>query len=81
MKQCAMNQLGIAILPEMEVLDELADGRLIALDIDFSDYALYTQLVWHKQKWKSPAMQAFIDVTTNFFSEKASVNAIREFTQ
>jgi DNA-binding transcriptional LysR family regulator len=71
-KQCAINQLGIAVLPEMSVLDELSERRLVALDMDFSEYPLYTQLVWHKQKWKSPAIQAFIDVTTQFFSQKTS---------
>lgn len=71
-KQCAINQLGIAILPEMSVMDELSEGSLVALDMDFSEYLLYTQLVWHKQKWKSPAIQAFIDVTTEFFSQQTT---------
>ncbi|MBJ9989396.1 LysR family transcriptional regulator [Paenibacillus sp. S28] len=70
-KQCAINKLGIAVLPEMAVLEELSDGRLVALNMDFSKHQLFTQLVWHKRKWKSPAVQAFIDVTTKFFSQTA----------
>jgi len=66
-KQCAINKLGIAVLPEMAVLEELSDGQLVALNMDFSKHQLFTQLVWHKRKWKSPAVQAFIDVTTKFF--------------
>ncbi|SDO84553.1 DNA-binding transcriptional regulator, LysR family [Paenibacillus sp. yr247] len=70
-KQCAINKLGIAVLPEMAVLSELLDGRLAALNMDFSKHRLYTQLVWHKRRWKSPAVQAFIDVTTRFFSQNS----------
>ncbi|MCM3781907.1 LysR substrate-binding domain-containing protein [Neobacillus mesonae] len=68
-KQCAINRLGIAVLPEMAVLAEQSDGRLVALDFEFSNPSLFTQVAWNKRKWRSPAVQAFIHEINKFFSQ------------
>jgi DNA-binding transcriptional LysR family regulator len=62
-KQCAMVGMGIAFLPEITVTTELAQGRLTVLS--WSDHVFHamTQMIWHREKWLSPAMQAFIAMT------------------
>jgi DNA-binding transcriptional LysR family regulator len=64
-KQCAMVGMGIAFLPRMTVTAELAQERLVALTWSEHDFHAATQMIWHKEKWISPAMQAFIAVTHN----------------
>ncbi len=62
-KQCAMVGMGIAFLPRMTVTTELAQGRLVVLNWSQHEFQAVTQMIWHRDKWLSPAMQAFIAVT------------------
>jgi len=62
-KQCVIAGLGLAILPAMAVAAEVAQGRLAALPWAGPDFTLITQVVWHHDKWLSPALRAFLDVT------------------
>lgn len=58
-KQCALARMGIAILPEIVVAEELRLGTLIALPWPPRGFHVYTQIVRNKEKWLSPAMAAF----------------------
>ena len=58
-KQCVMAGLGIAVLPEMAVHEEIAHARLVALRWSEPDFAVSSHFVWHKDKWQSPALRAF----------------------
>ncbi|ARI76631.1 LysR family transcriptional regulator [Halobacillus mangrovi] len=64
-KQCVVDELGIAMLPEMTVKQELENGRLIRLDFDSDDFGMMIQLVYHKKKWLSPALQEFVNLMTD----------------
>ncbi len=59
-KQCVMANLGITILPEIAVCGEVNQGKLVALPWFASDFQMTTCLIWHKDKWLSPALQEFI---------------------
>ena len=61
-KQCVMVGMGIAVLPAITVRRELADGRLVALAWSEPGYTPTTHMVWHKDKWVSPALAAFLRV-------------------
>jgi DNA-binding transcriptional LysR family regulator len=61
-KQCVMVGLGIAYLPRITVESELNEGKLIALSWYQDQPVVLTQMVYHKNKWLSPALRAFIDV-------------------
>ena len=60
-KQCARARMGIAILPEMVIAEDLHAGTLVALPWPRATLKVYTQLVRRRDKWVSPAMQAFWD--------------------
>jgi DNA-binding transcriptional LysR family regulator len=61
-KQCVMAQLGLSLLPEMAVCNEINEAKLVALPWDLSEIKFYTQMLWHEEKWISPSLQAFIDL-------------------
>lgn len=56
---------GIGFLPRIVVEPELRTGELAELDWNGPDFAIYAQLIYHKNKWHSPALEAFINVTLN----------------
>jgi len=60
-KQCAIAGIGIAFLPEVTVKAEIERGQLIALPWEILDLHVYTQMLWHKDKWLSPIILAFIE--------------------
>src|SRR6185312_1470595 len=59
-KQCVIAGMGLSLLPEMTVRDELARGRLASLPWTEPDFGLVTVMAWHRDKWLSPALRAFI---------------------
>jgi DNA-binding transcriptional LysR family regulator len=59
-KQCAVLGMGIACLPGIVAEPEIACGRLAALPWRTSGLTMQTQAVWHKDKWLSPAIEAFL---------------------
>ena len=62
-KQCVMANLGVTLLPEIAVCHEVNTGRLIALPWFASDFHMHTRLLWHKDKWLSPALGEFIHLS------------------
>jgi DNA-binding transcriptional LysR family regulator len=60
-KQCVMVGMGIAVLPAVTVANEVTRGQLVVLETG-SPLQIYTQMVWNKDKWLSPALSAFLDL-------------------
>lgn len=61
-KQCAIASMGIAFLPAMTVARELEAGSLLPLNWEDQQFSAVIQMLWHKDKWLSPALQAFLEV-------------------
>lgn len=66
-KQAAMSGLGICLLPEIAVTEEVSEGRLIPLDFNTEDFQIVSQLLYHKDKWISPALIEFIRLSPQIF--------------
>jgi DNA-binding transcriptional LysR family regulator len=62
-KQCTMSGLGVAVLPEIAVRSEIDQGRLAIVPCAGQPITMLTVLAWHKDKWLSPALRAFLQVT------------------
>lgn len=60
LKQFVIGDLGIAILPLIAVQTEIAAGLLSSLPWQGRDLTTNTFLVYHKEKWHSHAIRAFI---------------------
>jgi DNA-binding transcriptional LysR family regulator len=68
-KQCAQLGMGLALLPEIVVAGELARKRLFALPWSGPKLDIATHVVWHKDKWISPTLHAFISVLQEMLAE------------
>lgn len=70
-KQCVMVGMGITVLPQVAVAAEIDDGRLAALAWTEPRLEIVTQMVWHRDKWLSPALGAFLQMARNVFKTEA----------
>ncbi len=52
--------LGISFLPEYVTKKSLEDGKICYLDVDDFDVDMWRQLLYHKDKWLSPAIRNVI---------------------
>lgn len=57
-----LQNMGISFLPEFVVRETLESGELVKLDVRDVQVQLSRQLICHKGKWITPAMQAMIDM-------------------
>lgn len=69
-KQCAISGIGIAFLPEIVVEAEVERGELVALPWQIPDLHVYTQMLWHKDKWLSPIMMSFIEAAREILASE-----------
>ena len=58
-KQCVIAGMGLALLPAIVVSRELRQHQIKALHWAGPSLDIATQVLWHKDKWVSPAMAAF----------------------
>ena len=74
-KRSVMSGLGIAYLPLMTVQSEVVEGKLKNIPCNAEMKQIYSQVVYHKNKWVSPALASFIEITmkhaTNWSCEEA----------
>jgi DNA-binding transcriptional LysR family regulator len=63
-KQFVISGLGLAILPKIYVEKEIANHSLIALPWHGPDPGMYTQVIYHKDKWLSPTLLGFMQLTS-----------------
>lgn len=59
-KQCVINGLGVTVLTAVSVSAEVSRGQLVRLPWKGPDLTVKTHLVWHKDKWLSPSLEAFL---------------------
>ncbi|MBP2628021.1 MAG: transcriptional regulator, LysR family [Firmicutes bacterium] len=64
-KECTICGLGIAILPKIAVKDESERGKLIELDWAGPSFDVKTQLIYHHEKWITPALRAFLELCSS----------------
>ena len=68
-KRCVIQQLGITLLPRMAVEGELSRGELTDLQWQGPDFDTNTQVVYHKDKWISPALSAFLKLSREMLAK------------
>ncbi len=60
LRQFALSGLGLTFLSRQLVKDDLAAKRLVALAWQGPPFPIRAQLIHHRDKWLSPALQAFL---------------------
>jgi DNA-binding transcriptional LysR family regulator len=63
-KQCVNAGMGIGFLPEIVIASELKKKQFALLNWQGDHMSIATSIVWHKDRWMSPAMQAFLGLVT-----------------
>ena len=53
--------LGVSLLPDFMTETAVRQGRVVRLDVPDYSVSLWKQLLYHREKWVSPQMQAVID--------------------
>ncbi|WP_368505190.1 LysR family transcriptional regulator [Alkalihalophilus sp. As8PL] len=66
-KKCVISNLGIAVLPEMVVKEELLEGELLEVNLKVEMPILITQMALHKDKWINPQLADFMSMTKKYF--------------
>ena len=54
----------ISFLPDYATKKEIQKQRLSYLDVHDFDIEIWAQLLYHRNKWLSPQMQAFLSIAT-----------------
>lgn len=72
-KQCAISGIGIAFLPEIVAEAEVERGELVSLPWQIPDLHVYTQMLWHKDKWLSPIMMSFIEAAREILASEGNI--------
>jgi DNA-binding transcriptional LysR family regulator len=60
-KQCVLAGMGIGLLPEIVIACELKKKQFMVMNWHGAKMSIATHIVWHKDKWISPGMQAFLN--------------------
>lgn len=63
LKRCVAAGVGIAILPEIAVADEIAQKKLILLPWREGELEVATLMIWYRDRWLSPTLNAFMEIT------------------
>ena len=61
-KQCVSAGMGLALLPAIAIARELRQNQFKALRWTGPSLDISTWVLWHKDKWVSPAMNAFLQL-------------------
>ncbi len=59
-KECVKAGMGVTLLPRVAAATEIHQAQLVDLPWHGLPLQISAHLVWHKDKWLSPAMSAFI---------------------
>lgn len=73
-KQCVTEGVGLTILPEIAVAKEMALGRLTDLQWIEGELEVALLMLWHKDKWLSPALCAFMDAVREIMDARSQIS-------
>jgi DNA-binding transcriptional LysR family regulator len=59
---------GVAVFPKITVQKELSEGLLVELPLEFKPLVSNIMMIWLKNKWHPPILEAFIDMVKEEFS-------------
>lgn len=67
-KRSVMSNLGVAFLPRFTVEAELEQGLLKECPMELADNTITAICAYSRNKWKSPAMELFLQILGRYFS-------------
>lgn len=58
--RCVEQGMGISFLPDFVTEEKRREGRLVTLDVKDMDLVIWKQLIYHRNKWISQSLDAFL---------------------
>lgn len=68
LKACLKTSGGVTMIPEVTVRSELDHGELSVLSWEEGHLDIAVLMIWHKEKWVSPPLKAFMDIAREVMS-------------
>jgi DNA-binding transcriptional LysR family regulator len=68
-KRSIMAGVGITVLPEIAVAEEVAQKRLVILPWSEGKIDVATLMIWYRDRWISPTLKAFMEVTKKVMAQ------------
>lgn len=62
--------IGVSFLPLFSVQKSIKQGTLSRIQTDIPTIQMCSQLLYHKNKWVTPQMQAFIEIVQDFYKRE-----------
>ena len=62
-KRTLMAGVGVAVLPEVTVSEEVARNRIVILPWSEGSIEVALLMIWYRDRWISPTLRAFMDTT------------------
>ncbi|WP_312048220.1 LysR family transcriptional regulator [Anaerotignum sp.] len=72
-KQYTISNLGITILPHVYVENEIESGILCQLPWHENHFNMFSQVVYHKDKWHNLALSAFLEIVRKHIEVKNTI--------
>lgn len=69
-KQCIIKGLGVAMIPLMAIKNEIAKKEMTILSWPEETLETAILMIWHKDKWLSPTLQAFMNTAKEIMTIK-----------
>jgi DNA-binding transcriptional LysR family regulator len=69
LKACVMAGLGVTILPESAVAHDAERQKLVRLPCEEGTFEVAILMIWYREKWLSPALQAFMKMAKDAMKE------------
>lgn len=66
-KQYVISGFGISFLPRIAVEKEIESGQLVEIKYKGPKFYTSAQVLYHKDKWLSPALKAILDMSSQLF--------------
>ena len=72
LKRCVMENAGITILPHVSVADDVSRGKLVPLKWEEGTIEAALLMIWYKERWVSPSLEAFMEMAREYLKESYS---------
>jgi len=76
-KQCVHAGMGLGFLPEIVIANEIRKAQFSVLKWQGAKTNMATHIVWHKDKWISPGIQAFLAVLKASLEQASAPTFVR----
>ncbi|MBI5250008.1 MAG: LysR family transcriptional regulator [Desulfomonile tiedjei] len=63
LKRCVIAGVGITVLPEVSVCEEIRRGELVPIAWDVGKLEVAVLMIWSKGRWLSPSLLAFLEIS------------------